>query len=59
MNKRAIRALLKNLEASKDRIAKERNKLRDLIAEYEDIEDDCSNAIDNMNAAADALSEIL
>lgn len=42
-----------------DRIAKERDALRDLISDAEDIVDNCDQAIENLESAVDKLSEYL
>jgi ABC-type transporter Mla subunit MlaD len=59
MDKRTIKKLLKQAEATKARIAKERDRLRDITDELASICDDCDEAVDNMVNAADALSRLL
>ena len=51
--------LLQQVKAAKTRIAKERDKLRDLIDALSTIHDDCDEAVDDMERAADALSRVL
>ena len=51
--------LIKQVNASKRRIAKERDRLRELIGELESIADDCDIAVDDLTSATDALSRLL
>lgn len=53
------RQIIKQLNACKARIAKERDKLRELIDECESIYSDCDEAVDDIERAADALSRQL
>lgn len=39
-------------------IAKERDALRDTVAEYQDVLDGCARAHDDLDCAIDALSEL-
>ena len=50
---------LKKIEESKTRIAKERDKLRDLIGEIEGLADNCDTAVEDLEHAADSLSELV
>jgi ABC-type transporter Mla subunit MlaD len=59
MNKRSRDSFLKKLGAIKDRIALERDKLRELIDEAETIVACCDEALDDLDRAADALSQYL
>lgn len=51
--------ILTRVRQTKARIAKERDKLRDLIYDLAQIEDDCDEAADDLERAADALSRLL
>lgn len=59
VKKRTVSALKKQIEASKRRIAKERDLLRDYISEVEEIAENCDEAVDDLERAADALSDLL
>lgn len=59
VKKKTVASLLVQVKASKARISKERDKLRDLIDEMESIEDDCNEAIDDLERAADTLSQLV
>lgn len=50
---------IKKLQECKEKIAAERDKLRDLISEAEDLADSAHRAIDCMEEAADYLSELV
>ena len=56
---RRIRRLERDLKKCSDRIAKERNRLRELVSEYQSIEESCDDALDMIERAADKLSELL
>lgn len=56
MTKRKIIAELNKIQ---DRMAKERDNLRTLFSEIEDLTDISSDAIDNIEYAIDRLSETL
>ena len=56
--KNTLLKLRRELIASQKRIAKERDKLRDIIETAEQVADDCDYAVEMMNAAADKLSEL-
>lgn len=49
--------LIKQLNASMKRIGKERDILRNLIEDYEDLSDNCDEALDDLQRAVDALSK--
>lgn len=51
--------LLKKIEQSKLQIAKERDLLRELIDEANGIYDHCESAIEDLERAADTLSQYL
>lgn len=57
--KRTVAAIQRDIERSKDKIAKERDRLRELIHEVESIADDCDEAATALETAADALSRYL
>jgi hypothetical protein len=57
MNKKTAVSLTKAIEKSNARIAKERDKLRELISDAESLYDACDRAVDSLESAADALSE--
>ncbi len=58
-NKQTVNTLNKQIEACKKNIAKERDKLRDLISDAQTIADNCDEAIDDLERAADCLSQYL
>jgi len=49
--------LINQLKEAMKRIGKERDILRNLIEDYEDLSDNCDEAIDNLERAVDALSK--
>jgi ABC-type transporter Mla subunit MlaD len=56
-NKREMKRFVAQVEKLKKRIAADRNELRDLIATAEELADCCERAHDDLERAADALSE--
>jgi hypothetical protein len=56
---KGVKGILAKLESCKKRIAAERDKLRDLISELEDIAECCDVAHGDLESAADSLSEYL
>lgn len=48
--------LVREIKAAKKRIAKERDTLRDLLNDAEEIVTDCDEAIASLDDAADTLS---
>jgi ABC-type transporter Mla subunit MlaD len=54
-----IKQIIRAVEQSKNRIAKERNKLRELITEAEHLYENCESAEDSLVRAADSLSELV
>ena len=56
---RGIKGILAKIQTCKKRIAAERNKLRDLINEIEDVAECSDRAVSDLESAADALSEHL
>lgn len=59
IKKSTLGSVYKQIDAAKNRISKERDKLRDLIAEAEHLAENCETAISDLESAADALSEIV
>lgn len=57
--RRRMAGLESKVRACGARIAKERDKLRDLVDEYQEISDHCDEAIDDIDRAADSLSRFL
>ena len=57
--KRPKASILKSINACKTNIAKERDKLRNLIDELEEIHSDCDEAVQDLESAADSLSRLL
>ena len=51
--------LVKSIEASKKRIAAERDKLRSLTEEVDDLEESCNKALDDLESAVESLSELV
>lgn len=51
--------ILRQIEQTKTRIAKERDKLRYLIEDAEAVEESCNEAVASLESAADALSQYL
>lgn len=58
-NKREMKKFLTQIEKLKKRIAADRDELRELIAGAEELADCCERAHDDLERAADALSEYL
>ncbi len=56
---RTVKAFDKKIKALTAKIAKDRDALRDLISEVEDITECCDRAIESLESAADSLSELL
>lgn len=54
-----IDPLLKKLKSSQNKIAIERDKLRDLVEEYESLAFACDEAIESIEAAIDSLSTLV
>ena len=51
--------LIKRLKSMQDRIAKDRDKLQDLVSEGEMLIENCDEATDNLERAINALSELV
>ena len=51
--------LINRLKAYQRRLAKERDGMRDLIYDYEQLSDNCDEAIDDIERAIDALSRTI
>lgn len=54
-----IRRVIRDIEGCKMRIGEERDKLRDLEAELQDLGSNCDRAVDDLQDAADSLSELV
>lgn len=54
----SIAKIKRDLERHRDRIGKERDKLRDAISDWEELERACSEAYDDIHCAIDRLSEL-
>jgi len=59
MNKREIKSWMAKVKKQSQRIAKERDALRELVEEANMNLGNCDAAIELMDAAADKLSELL
>lgn len=59
MDVKQYKKVFAELQGCKRRIAKERDKLRDLVAEIGELEYSCERATSSLEDAADALSELL
>ena len=57
--RKRVLSLQKQLNGCGLRIAKERDRIRDLLDEYETIKENCDEAIDDIERAVDKLSELL
>ena len=53
------KSIKKEIQKRMDAVAKERDKLDDLISEVTDLRDDCEEAWDCLVNARDALSELV
>lgn len=54
-----MKKLIRQINERKNAIAKERDKLRGLIDEWGMLADNCDNAIDHLERAADELSQLV
>lgn len=54
-----IKNCIRELEERKVAIANERDKLRELLSDLEQLEDNCDEAIENIDRAIDAISELV
>jgi len=54
-----IRKVIKQIEAHKAKVAKERDALREILDGIADLDDSFSRAIDDLDSAIDALSELV
>ena len=54
---RRMRSIVRQLETTRDRIGKERDKLRRLIEELETLEDPTTSGLEDLQNAIDRLSE--
>lgn len=53
-----IKKLIKELNARKKAIGKERDRLRNIISEFEDLENVCEVAFQDIESAIETLSEL-
>ncbi len=53
-----VKGLIKTLEKRRTAIGVERDKLRDLISDVEDLAETCDRAYDDLQNAIQALSEL-
>lgn len=58
ITKANITNFVKKIDGQQSRIAKERDRLDDLISEMEQLKEDCTEAWDNLQDARDALSRM-
>jgi chromosome segregation ATPase len=56
---RRIKSLEKQLRDCSARISKERDRIRELLSEYEEIAGHCDEAVNDMEHAAETLSQLL
>lgn len=59
VNSKKVTCLIRDINKSKKIIAAERDKLRNLISEVEEIEFKYEQVINNLNDAVDTLSQLL
>ena len=59
MTDKQLKKCISLLEQRKNNIAKERDKLREILAEYEEMIDCSERAIENLDGAIEALSELV
>lgn len=59
LNKREIKSLAYRIEKAKMNIAKQRDILRELLWEVEEIREHCDEAYDDLDRAVDGLSRLL
>ena len=57
--KKTVASLRKQFNACIARLAKERDQIRDLISDMEQISEDCTEALEDFERGADALSRYL
>ena len=53
-----VKTLLAKLRRHQKAITKERDQMRDTVADFEDVIEGCDRAEENIQAAIDALSEL-
>jgi hypothetical protein len=59
LSKRQIKSLANRIEKAKMNIAKQRDILRDLLIEVDEIREHCDEAYDDLDRAIDGLSRLL
>jgi hypothetical protein len=57
--KKSVASLHRQILACKAKIAAERDKLRELVSEIDEIGDHCEEAVHDLERAADTLSQYL
>lgn len=57
--KKSKAQIIREVRGCKARIAKERDRLRGLVSELDEIVSDCDDAVDCLDEATDALSRYL
>ncbi len=54
-----IQKFIKKIETQQSRVAKERDRLDELISEMESLREDCAEAWDSLQDARDAMSRLV
>jgi predicted nucleic acid-binding Zn-ribbon protein len=57
--KLTIKNCIKRLEREKDILAKRRDSIREFLDELQELDDNCSSAIEDIECAVDKLSELV
>jgi 5-enolpyruvylshikimate-3-phosphate synthase len=57
--KRKATSWIKQIEKRMDAVAKERDRIDEMIVDLSDLKEDCENAYDSLMVARDALSEMV
>ncbi len=58
MTPKTIAAMLRKLRAEQDKLAKNRDELRELLSAFESVADDASDAVESLEYAIEALSRL-
>lgn len=59
MNKREIKSIVNRIQKAQLKIAEQRDILRNLIDEVDEIREHCDEAYDDLDRAVDGLSRLL
>lgn len=59
MDKKRAKSILKQIEKVKAKLGVDRDELRELLSELEDIKDSANDAYDHLDMAVDSLSQYL